>query len=55
LVEPAVTQNCVASVTNKKTEVVEAIEAIEADEIIEAAEVLMSGKSLMRTSESSRF
>ena len=37
------------------SEVVEAIEAAEADEVVEAAEVLMPGKSLMRTSVSSRF
>ena len=36
-------------------EVVEAIEAAEANEVVEAAEVIMHGKSLMRTSELSRF
>ena len=36
-------------------EIVEAIEAVEADEVVEAAEVLMPGKSLIGTSESSRF
>ena len=32
-----------------------ATEAVEAIEVIEAAEVLRPGKSLLRTSESSRF
>ena len=36
-------------------EVIEAIEAVEATEVIEVAEVLRPGKSLLRTSESSRF
>ena len=40
---------------NRALEVVEAIEAAEADEVVEAAEVLMPEKSLMRTSEASRF
>ena len=40
---------------NRASEAVEAIEVAEADEVIEAAEVLKPGKSLMRTSESSRF
>ena len=35
-------------------EVIEAIEAVEATEVIEATEVLRPGKSLLRTSESSR-
>jgi hypothetical protein len=35
-------------------EVIEATEAVEAIEVIEAAEVLRPGKSLLRTSESSR-
>ena len=35
-------------------EVIEVIEAVEATEVIEAAEVLRPGKSLLRTSESSR-
>ena len=35
--------------------VVEASEVAEADEVIEAAEVLRPEKSLLRTSESSRF
>ena len=34
--------------------VIEAIEAVEATEVIEAAEDLRPGKSLLRTSESSR-
>jgi hypothetical protein len=36
-------------------EAVEAIEVAEADEVSEAAEVLRPEKSLLRTSESSRF
>ena len=36
-------------------EVIEATEAVEAVEVIEASEVLRSGKSLLRTSMSSRF
>ena len=36
-------------------EVIEAAEAVEAVEVIEASEVLRSGKSLLRTSVSSRF
>ena len=36
-------------------EVIEATEAVEAVEVIEASEVLRSGKSLLRTSVSSRF
>ena len=35
-------------------EVIEVTEVVEAVEVIEAAEVLMPGKSLLRTSESSR-
>ena len=35
-------------------EVIEAIEAVEANEAIEVAEVLRPGKSLLRTSETSR-
>ena len=35
--------------------VIEAMEVVEAVEVIEAADVLRSGKSLLRTSESSRF
>ena len=36
-------------------EVIEATEAVEAVEVIEATEVLRPGKSLLRTSVSSRF
>jgi hypothetical protein len=36
-------------------QVIEATEVIEAVEVTEAAEVLRSGKSLLRTSESSRL
>ena len=39
---------------NEAVEVIEAIEAAEATEVIEAAGILRPGKSLMRTSESSR-
>ena len=39
---------------NKAAEVIEAIEAVEATEVIEAAEELRPGKSILRTSESSR-
>ena len=40
---------------NRAFEAVEAIEAAEADEVNEVAEVLRPEKSLLRTSESSRF
>ena len=40
---------------NEAVEVIEAMEVVEAVEVIEATEVLRSGKSLLRTSESSRF
>ena len=40
---------------NGASETVEAIEIAEADEVIKAAEILKPGKSLMKTSESSRF
>jgi hypothetical protein len=36
-------------------EVIEATEVVEAVEVIEAAEILRPEKSLLRTSESSRF
>ena len=39
---------------DEAVEVIEATEAVEAIEFIEAAEVLRPGKSLLRTSESSR-
>jgi len=39
---------------NEAVEVIEATEAVEAIEVIEAAEILRPGKSLLRTSESSR-
>ena len=39
---------------NEAVAVIEATEAVEAIAVIEAAEVLRSGKSLLRTSESSR-
>ena len=38
----------------RAVEVIEAIEPVEATEVTEAAEVLRPGKSLQRTSESSR-
>ena len=40
---------------NEAVNVIEATKAVEAVEVTEAAEVLRSGKSLLRTSESSRF
>ena len=40
---------------NEAVKVIEAIEAVEATKVIESAEVLRPGKSLLRTSESSRF
>jgi hypothetical protein len=39
---------------NEAVEVIEAIEAVEATDVIEAADVLRPGKSLLKTSESSR-
>ena len=42
-------------IANRDVEVAEASEVAEATEVNEAAEVLRPGKSLLRTSESSRF
>ena len=39
---------------HEAVEVIEAIEVVEAVEVIEAADVLRTGKSLLRTSKSSR-
>ena len=44
----------ISEVLDEAVEVIEAIEAFEATEAIEAAEGLRPGKSLLRTSESSR-
>ena len=40
---------------NEAVKVIEATEVVEAVEVTETAEILRSGKSLLRTSESSRF
>ena len=42
-------------ISNDAVEVNEATEVVEAVEVIEASKVLGPGKSLLRTSESSRF
>ena len=44
----------ISKLFDEAVEVIEVVEAVEASEVIEATEVLRPGKSLLRTSESSR-